>query len=298
MKILVFGANGFIGRAVVRIAQAEGCEVYEAMRTVSHNVSPYRIEVALTDPQSVYRVVHQIKPDVVVNAAGVVDVTKDVTLNKVFTVNIIEAVYKANLLNTKIVICGSAGEYGTVTIDELPVHEDTPLRATSEYGRSKIDEERTALELAKVYGLHVIVARVFNPLGPNMADKFLTTRLKLQIKEYIQGERQRLEVSHKDSKRDYLHVDDVAGAILAIAKGPFKNSIYNVGSGVATSNYKLLQLMLKNSKVDKEPEVIETSDSEEPLVAIQANVDRIKNDYGWFPSKTIEDSVKEILRDE
>jgi GDP-4-dehydro-6-deoxy-D-mannose reductase len=118
----------------------------------------------------------------------------------------------------RIIICGSAGVYGQVEKQELPVKETTPLRASSPYALSKKAEEDVAISLGEKYKLPVTIARIFNPIGRNMGQKFLITSLLNQVKQLQSGERNQLEVSRLDSERDYVAVEDIAHAIRTIAQ--------------------------------------------------------------------------------
>ena len=68
---------------------------------------------------------------------------------------------------------GSAGQYGLVDAEHLPVTEDAPLAATSGYGVSKIEEVEFAKDFAAEHDIDVVEARIFNPVGPGMHERFI-----------------------------------------------------------------------------------------------------------------------------
>jgi len=143
----------------------------------------------------------------------------------------------------------------------------------------------------------IVVARIFNPIGVGMAEKFFVSRVKKQIEEYITGERTSLEISRKDSSRDYIAVDDIANAIRVLAENNTKHTVYNIGSGISMSNGELLQLMVSSSKIEDEPEIVETFADPEPLVASQADITRIQQEFNWKPQHSIAAIVEEIMND-
>lgn len=295
MKVLLFGATGFIGRAI-RKNLSDGHEVIAAVR--SDTPADDEVFVDLLDQKSIQAALDQFKPDIIVNSAGIVDPNADTMMNVEFTKNIFEATIMSNAPVRKVVISGSAGEYGRIlSEEELPVSEDTPLRADNGYGLAKKLEEAAALKYHEEGFPGVVIARIFNPIGVGMADKFLVTRIKKQINECIEGNRASIEISRKDSRRDYIVVDDIASAIRVLVEGDPKHTVYNIGSGVAMSNGDLLQLMVSSSKIEHEPEVIETSEQPEPLVASQADIARIQSEFHWAPKYTIADIVEEIMND-
>jgi len=290
MRILLFGASGFIGRTVRTNLEID----HEVIPVVRPHSGGQELEVDLLNLEAIEQLLDHTQPEVVINAAGIVDPKADPMLNIEFTKNILSAA--ANTHVNRIIIFGSAGEYGRIEANELPVDEETPLRADSGYGLSKKLEEQLALEYRE-RGFPVIVTRIFNPIGVGMAEKFFVSQIKKQIEEYLRGERTTLELSRKDSTRDYIAVDDIALAIRALIEGSPVHGVYNIGSGVAMSNGELLQLMVSSSKIEHSPEIVETSTEPEPLVASQADITRIQQEFHWEPKHSIAAIVEEIMND-
>lgn len=293
MKVLVFGASGFIGKAI-RKNLSNNHDVIAAVR--SQQISQDEVTVDLLDKKSVKNAINEVQPDVIINSAGIVDPTADTMKNVTFTQNILEAVLESDVSVRRIIISGSAGEYGRIQESELPVDESTPLRADAGYGLAKKLEEHVALAFREK-GLPVVVVRIFNPIGLGMAEKFLVSRIKRQIEEYLAGKRTTLEVGRKDSNRDYIAVDDIALAVRLLIEGNPTQGVYNIGSGVSMSNGELLQLMVSSSKIEDEPEIVENSAEPEPLVASQADITRIQQEFRWKPQYSIAAVVEEIMND-
>lgn len=292
MKILVLGADGFIGSAV-SAALAEDNEVYRGVYSApgkSHNV----VKLDLTDKETILAALENVKPQIIINSAGVVENSEKSKLNIEFSKNLLEAIVESNLKPTKIIICGSAAEYGAVDPSQLPVKEDTPLNAANDYGRSKLNEVKLALEYKQKYNLPIVIARIFNPIGAGMHERMIIPGILRQVKAIKKGDTDTIEVSRRDSLRDYINVKDAAQAIRAIALGQPNYDVYNIGSGRSTSNQDLIDLVLNDFQLDKEPRIAETLAEPEPPQASKADISRIKSDLGWSPEYTIEDSIKEI----
>ena len=192
---------------------------------------------------------------------------------------------------------GSAAEYGIVERKNIPVDEETPLNANSAYGLSKLKETTLALEYRSRHKLPITIARIFNPIGVSMHPRFLIPQIIGQIQEIEEGKRKSLEVSRLDTKRDYVSVKDVALAIKSLIGHQPLAAIYNIGSGRSTSNKKLMELIINNSKLKSRPKIVELSAEEPPLVATRADITRIQQEFGWHPIYSIEDTVKEIMYD-
>lgn len=191
---------------------------------------------------------------------------------------------------------GSAAEYGVVP--ELPVKEETPLLGSSPYACSKIKEEEYALLWSETKGVPVVIARVFNPVGVGMADKFLLTSVLRQLQELRKGNKTEIHVSRKDSSRDYIAVTDIARGIRCIIEKQPSFNIYNLGSGRSTSNQELIKLVVKHLGITGEIQVIQTSEEAEAQVASRADIGRMKNDFNWSPQFTVSDTLKEIVSSE
>jgi GDP-4-dehydro-6-deoxy-D-mannose reductase len=291
MKVLVFGSDGFIGRNVC-LALEDNHEVVKAVQYAADR-DGNRVQVDLIDQTSISDALNKVKPEVIVNCAGIVGTGNDTDLNIQFTKNILEQVAQTSGIK-EVIICGSAGEYGLVSPENIPVSEGAPLNANSGYGLSKLNEEHFAIDYGEKHNIKVVVLRIFNPIGREMADKFLLMKLMAQVHELKAGKRDSVELTRLDSKRDYISIKDVASAFKAVVDGNPKNSVYNVGSGTSTTNGELLELILKNSKLDNEPQIKETSNEVEPLVAIQADITRISDEFGWRPVHPIGEVIREI----
>lgn len=296
MKILIFGADGFVGRNVYNAVQND--KSLEAISASRSGSSDYAID--LLDRKSIQLVLEAVKPTVIVNCAGIVVNSSDAFNNVEFCRNIFEAVIASKASYKKIIITGSAAEYGVVDDIGRPVKEDDPLRATNDYGTSKIQEVVLAEDYAEKYGLDVTVARIFNPIGPGMAQKFLLTNLLSQIREIQQGKAETITVSRLDSMRDYIDVRDVASAILAfITEDTGKHHIVqNIGSGKATSTKGLIDGILKQVDLDVEPTIIEAQGTPEPSYAAIADISRITAEFGWTPHYELKTTIEDIIHEQ
>jgi len=130
-----------------------------------------------------------------------------------------------------------------------------------------------------------------------MHPRLLLPSLIRQAAECTKGARTSIEVSRLDARRDFVAVTDVASAIKCLIEGEPEYPIYNVGSGVATSNAQLVELIIENSKLKDKPKVVQTSGEPERPAASQADVSRLKNEFGWQPKTALSDVIKDILDD-
>jgi GDP-4-dehydro-6-deoxy-D-mannose reductase len=287
---MIFGSDGFIGSEVARTFDKEH-EVYRATRSLGEGPTI----VDLLKPESILVALTSIKPEVIVNCAGVIENSAKANLNIKMSMNLLEQIVISGIDTFRTVLLGSAGEYGVVS--KLPVQEDDPISPKSIYAEAKAQEIKQALNFAENNNIPVVIARVFNPIGKGMNNRLLLPQLVTQSREISQGKRGAIVVSRKDAKRDYIPVADLAEAIKSIATLPANYAIYNVGTGISTSTEDLIKHIYRISGIKNEISIIETSDEPEQLMAIQANIDRLKEDFNWAPKQTVEDVIKEIIND-
>jgi len=294
VKILITGANGFVGGNVTKEALSAGHEVHTASKGAGRE-SETNHELNLEDRREIADLLEAVRPDVVINCAGVIDGGDNSELNKRFTANLLEEIIASGQDLQRIVVLGSASEYGIVGHSDA-VGENHERITSSRYGQSKKSEVDYALSVRKNQGLPVIVARPFNPIGKNMHPRMLIPNLVRQIEEIKSGKREAIEISRLDSGRDYIDIRDVAGAIVAIATGNPKYEVYNIGTGTSSTNRDIIDLLVEALKLPDKPEITETAaDEPDVLVAAKADITRISTDIGWQPKYSLKETIEEIV---
>lgn len=294
MIILVLGANGFVGRAVCG-SLSGAHNVYGASKSIIEDDKNFRID--LTDKKSIVNVLNRVNPEAIINCAGVVENSEAAKLNLIFTRNLLEVIADTGIKVNRVIVSGSAAEYGRVEEKNIPVNEEVPLNPVSIYGQSKVDETELALKFQEEKNIPVTIVRIFNPIGSRMHPKFIIPGIIRQVDAILAGEKIAIEVTRLDSKRDYIDIQDIASALKFIVENQPQEKIYNIGSGLSTSNEELINLIVKNSELRTMPKIIETVSEEEPLLAIQADISRIKNEFGWKPVRIIEETIREAMND-
>lgn len=241
--VLVTGGCGFIGSHLVETLVSVGAHVWvldnlqaSTLANLAAVSDTVQIEIGdVRDLSCVKRVIEQCRPDVVFHLAAnasvprsVEDPLYDFETNSAGTFNVLSALQITNS-NTKAVLASSGAVYGQPDI--FPITEQTFIAPISPYGASKAGAELTSRMFSQVFGIPVVIARVFNTYGPRMA--------RFVVLDFLRKLRQNpavLEVlGDGQQKRDFTFVTDtVRGLLLLAARGEGAEA-YNVSSGYSVS---------------------------------------------------------------
>jgi GDP-4-dehydro-6-deoxy-D-mannose reductase len=211
------------------------------------------------------------------------------------TVNILEAV-RAHVPSARVHIAGSSAEYGFVTPDEVPIPETRSLRPASPYGVSKVTQELLGLQYRDSYGLHVVVTRSFNHVGPRQGDR-CSIQTFCQQMALIEAGRQppTLLVGNLEARRDFTHVTDVARALWLLLDRGAPGTVYNLCSGVTTRIGDIVELVRARGRAAVEMQVdpARLRPSDEPILL--GDNARLRRDTGWSPQIGMAQIVDELL---
>jgi len=209
--------------------------------------------------------------------------------------NLFQAVLRLGL-QPRILVVGSADEYGMVRSEELPISEDTPLRPYNPYAVSKVVQDMLGYQYFASHGLHVVRLRPFNHIGPRQSAAFVTAAFAKQIVEAeARGKNPIIKVGNLEAKRDFTDVRDmVAAYYLALSKGE-PGEVYNIGSGIPRSIREVLDILLAESKIELtvQEDPTRLRPSEVPVVACDPR--KFKERTGWEARIPLEKSLRDIL---
>ena len=244
---VVTGGQGFIGRELVKALRRRGVDVMTVGRCAS--AEPNHIALAQDEWQSpaLDRVLSQADPDCVFHLAGRAcgNASELFAANVLLTQNLIEALTRLDS-RALLVVAGSAAEYGAAIRDGEPVSETMACAPSSAYGASKQAQTRAALAYADETGTPVLVARIFNALGPNMPAHLAIGDFAAQIAS-MPANRGTLLVGNIDVRRDMVDVEHVATLLCQLAENPRARGVVNVCSGQAPLLRDLVELLIDAS---------------------------------------------------
>jgi len=279
MRILIVGAAGFTARYLAPILPPDA-EVFRVDRQpAAGGVSG----ADFSDYAEVRRQLERIRPDQIYHLVGNYsqDFTAVMAANCLAAGNILEAVYRLGL-GARVLVIGSAAEYGLVEEAENPIREDRPLQPVSAYGLAKMMQTSVATFYARQHQVPVCVARTFNLFGRGVPNQLFPGRLDQQIEAFKNGTTSAIEMGNLSSWRDYMKVEGAVQLYKIILEHGRPGEVYNVGSGKPVQMIDVLRAILARAGV---PEHAVRSDPR--LAAGKPDVPRIYADM----SKT-----KELLR--
>ncbi len=163
----------------------------------------------LSDYDSVKMIIGTVKPDQIYNFAGSFsnDYALDYKVNVLLTKNIFDSVIELKL-DSRILLVGSAAEYGAIDEKDNPINENYPLNPVSVYGLTKVYQTNLMNFYYKIKNINVVMARTFNLRSSNISEKLFIGRLYKQIDEYKKGVITKISLGNLQNKRDYIDIDE------------------------------------------------------------------------------------------
>jgi GDP-4-dehydro-6-deoxy-D-mannose reductase len=229
MRAAITGARGFVGRHLTAHLVARGDDVVEL------DVDGTRA-LDVTDHDAVVARIAAERPDAVYHLAARSHVGRSwddgdllTRVNVDGTRAVVDACVRIGV--ERVLVVGSAEQYGSVRRDALPVRESAALNPITPYGETKLAAERLALDAHRDHGLGVVCARSFNHTGPGQALSFLVPGLAARIVEAERNGTDEIALGNGEPVRDFSDVRDVVQAYALLVDHGTPGEAYNVCSG-------------------------------------------------------------------
>ena len=303
MRVLITGAGGFAGSHLVELLAQAGDEVVASDRTAPEGVPDGVESVALdvTDVDACWNLLTDAKPGAIYHLAGQSHVARAeadpagcLAVNTGGTANVLQACLDGHA-NVRVLVVSSAEVYGRVAPDQLPVREDHPLRPATAYALSKAQAEMH-VHRAAALGLHAVIARAFNHIGPRQSDDFVASAFAHQVARIEAGQQEPvLRVGNLDAVRDFSDVrDTVAAYRLCLAAGQ-PGEVFNVTSGEAVPVRQILDRLVELARceiaVEQDPARMRPVD----VPVFHGSPERLHERTGFRPTHTVADCLADVL---
>lgn len=332
-RILISGANGFLGSHLIDFCINKGKEVYgidlpdRRLLNLNHytngkllfsseeklkafgisiqiptsNKNFVFLECDLLNAGLLEKIILKTKPRYIFHFGAqprVIPSWEDpigtIETNVIGTINLFEAIKKHRIKTRVIVACTSA-EYGTTTSLNRPLKESDPLLPIHPYGISKVATELLARQYHLNFGIEVINLRFFNQTGPRKTGDACADFISKIAKIELELSEPVIEVGNLNSYRDFTGIGDSLKAIWLTATKGTPGETYNICSSRKIQIRKILNIALSLSS--KKIKVIENTPHKlrkTDEVIILGDNSKIKNEIGWDVSIPIEEILKNM----
>lgn len=252
MKILVTGADGFIGSHLTEMLVRQGHEVKALSQYNSFNYWGWledvdcrdRIEVLNGDVRDPHYCKHITKGvDVVYHLAALIAIPYSyvapdsyVDTNVKGTLNICQAALENGV--RRVLHTSTSEVYGTAQY--VPIDEKHPLQPQSPYSASKIAADAMAMSFFNAFDLPVTIVRPFNTYGPRQSARAVIPTIITQI---AAGKNQ-IKLGDVTPTRDFNYVSDTCRGFIALAEcDAAAGKTVNIGSNYEISVGNTLNLI-------------------------------------------------------
>jgi GDP-4-dehydro-6-deoxy-D-mannose reductase len=284
MRVLVTGADGFVGVHLCNHLRAQGDEVLAYGGPTAKEPAATAIDIRNED--AVTRMISDTQPEGVIHLAGWASVGASYAEpTQCFEVNALGTAYVLGALRkqcskARLLLISSGEVYG-----ELPgggaCRETDPVAPKSPYAVSKLSAELVARQFFSSYGTDVVMTRSFNHVGPGQDEPFVVPAIARQLRAVAEGKAsRRIMVGNLDPVRDFSNVLDVVEAYRILLLHGASGEVYNVCSGRPRSIRDMVNELARAAGVEVElvvdPERVRASD----IDRLVGNPGKI-NGLGW-----------------
>ncbi|MFD7033645.1 NAD-dependent epimerase/dehydratase [Streptomyces sp. NPDC059917] len=226
MRVLLIGANGYLGRYVADRLLADPAVQLTALGRGDD--ADVRFDLATGSPGALTRFLDAVHPGVVINCAGATrGGARELTRHNTVAVATVCESLRRSGCGARLVQLGCAAEYGPSQPGSSTAEDAVP-RPGGPYGVSKL----AATELVLGSGLDAVVLRVFSPVGPGTPAGSPLGRLAEAMRRAMQSGDSELKLSGLGVQRDFVDVRDVARAVHAASLSAAQG-VVNIGTGRA-----------------------------------------------------------------
>ncbi len=312
MRVLVTGADGFVGRHVVKRLVESGHEVSAGCRPGGEPAERWlgqRARLAMTlvpfevtDSASVSAALS--RPfEAIVHLAAVAsgsearqDPGRAWVVNAAGTARLVDAAVslRANTgVDPLVLVVSSAEVYGNGP--PRPRVESDPLLPQSPYAASKVGAEVAALEAWRRIGLRVIIARAFPHTGPGQLPIYVVPAFLQRLRAAQAAGAAEVPTGSLDPVRDLLDVRDVATAYIALLTQGSPGEAYNVARGEGVTLRELFSRLagMVGAKVSPVPDVSLMRPGD--IQYLVGDASKLRRATGWSPRFPLEQTLREMV---
>lgn len=307
-KVLVTGADGFIGSHLAEQLLDEGCQVKAFVNYNSFNSWGWldtfsrekldRLEVFagdIRDPNGVRTAMKNV--DVVFHLAALIAIPFSyhspdsyIDTNVKGTLNIVQAAKDLNV--EKVLVTSTSEVYGTAQY--IPIDEKHPRQPQSPYSASKIGADCIAESFYRSFDVPVTIVRPFNTYGPRQSARAIIPTVITQL---LNGKTE-IRLGDMTPTRDLLYVKDTVSGFVEIAKS---DTLIGHDCNIATQSEISIAELAQNliSLINPEARIIQDSARLRPgkseVYRLYGSKEKISRHTSWTQKFNLEQGLKETI---
>jgi GDP-4-dehydro-6-deoxy-D-mannose reductase len=311
MRVLVTGADGFVGQRLVQRLIETGHTATAACRPSTelgrwadrHWGSAVRVvPFELTDPAGIGAALSDPQ-DAVIHLAAVASVRearqdpgRAWVINAAGTARLLEALIsnrERDATDPVVLIVSSAEIYGAGPA--RPRLETDVPRPQSPYAASKVGTEIAAQEAWRRTQLKVLVARPFTHTGPGQRPPYVVPAFIERLLAVKAGEPRRVPTGNLDPVRDLLDVRDVVKAYLALLEAGVPGETYNIARGEGITLGELFRRLAEMIGVAAEPFPDASLVRSEDIPYLVGDSAKLRKATGWSPTIALDQTLQDMV---
>ncbi|MBV5329496.1 MAG: SDR family oxidoreductase [Chlorobium sp.] len=304
-KVLVTGADGFIGSHLTEMLIEKGCQVKALCYYNSFNSWGWLdgakhplLEIVsgdVRDPHFCKYISREI--DIVYHLAALIAIPYSyvapdsyLDTNVKGTLNICQAAKENGV--KRVLITSTSEIYGTAKY--VPIDENHPKQPQSPYSASKIGADSMAMSFFNAFSLPIVIARPFNTYGPRQSARAVIPTIITQIANGMKE----IKLGDLSPTRDFNFVKDTCKGLIELANcDAALGEEVNIASNFEISVRDLLQLIAKIMGADvkfiEDIQRVRPKGSE--VFRLWGDNTKIKNLTGFEPTYSIESGLRETI---
>ncbi len=304
MKILITGAAGFIGSALLKKIYPEVFENIMAIDNFSvgkiSDVNGLKVQkMDICDKEDVKKMLEGV--DTIVHLAAISGVPvcdeKPIDANMANLTGVkyvLDEAVKQGI--KKVIFPSSAAVYGQP--EKFPIEEEDKIESLNYYAVLKIATEHLVRSYQRNYGLKTVIIRKSNIYGKGVFAK--NTVINIFVKKVLAKEPIEI-LGTGEQSRNFLHINDAIQAYTLLIRDPNVQGTFNVGGHETKSIKQIAEMVNKIAKKELGYEVPiefkETDRKEASVSDFTYSSERIKKAVGYRPIFTIEDEIRRLIKE-
>ena len=304
MKVLVTGAEGFIGSHVSEALLAAGHELRLLALYNSFGTAGWLDNLGVPNQKDAQVILGDVRDadflqkavegqDIVIHLSALIAIPYSyqaprsyVETNIIGTLNVMEAAHRAGV--SRIVHTSTSEVYGTAQY--VPIDEKHLLVAQSPYSASKIGADQVAHSYWSSFGVPVTTVRPFNTYGPRQSQRAFIPSVIVQLLSGAES----ISLGSLSPTRDLTFVSDTAEGFRAVAEGTGGHGeVFNMGSGFEISMGEVVEMLCEISgrrvAVAEDPARVRPENSE--VERLWSDSSKIERAFGWKPAHAGRDGL-------